>query len=119
MNATLNSFKLFETDINELQKCFGDDLYNAEISTPKVVEALEVVNAIHKFRNGEITKETLIAWVNTLWFTDLYEYCEDNEESIASVMTLLETLDEEGVDFTEDEYNRMIEALKNNEQYAD
>jgi hypothetical protein len=60
-----------------------------EIDTPCIVESFDLINAIDKFKKNEITKEVLLSWVNILWFTDLYEYCEDDEESISSVMSLM------------------------------
>jgi len=117
MDTALNSFKNFQADVNELHKRFGADLHNAEIDEPCIVESFDVITAIDRFKNNEITKESLLSWVNILWFTDLYEYCENNAESISSVMSLLETLDEDGVVFSENQYIGMIEALKNNKQY--
>ena len=118
METVLTSFKNFRAGVHELKDCFGSDLHNVEIDTPCIVESFDLINAIDKFKKNEITKEVLLSWVNILWFTDLYEYCEDNEESISSVMSLLETLDEDGVVFSENQYNDMIEALKRNTQYV-
>ena len=39
-----------------------------------------------------------------------------NENAIASAMTLLETLDEEDVHFTKDDYLQMIDDLKHNQE---
>ena len=55
----------------------------------------------------------LVAWVNVIWFTELYEYDSKEENAITSVMALLETLDE-GVAFTPEEYAEMIECLEAN-----
>lgn len=57
----------------------------------------------------------LVAWVNVIWFTELYEYGSKEENAIASVMALLETLDE-GVAFTPEEYAEMIECLEANRE---
>ena len=51
--------------------------------------------------------------MNVIWFAELYEYDSKEENSIASVMALLETLDE-GVAFTPEEYAEMIECLESN-----
>ena len=42
-------------------------------------------------------------WVNVVWFTDLFEYNSLEEESIASVVSLLETLDEDDAQFSNKE----------------
>ena len=57
----------------------------------------------------------LVDWVNVVWFTELYEYTSKEENAIASVMALLETLDE-GVEFTDKEYIQMVECLEANEE---
>ena len=56
-------------------------------------------------------------WVNIIWFTDLYEYNLAEEESIASVITLLETLDEDDVALSNDEFLNMVKCLENNKIY--
>ena len=56
----------------------------------------------------------LVACVNVIWFAELYEYDSKEENSIASVMALLETLDE-GVAFTPEEYAE-IECLEANRE---
>ena len=43
-------------------------------------------------------------------------YNENEENAIASAMTLLETLDEEDVCFTKDDYLQMIDDLKHNQE---
>lgn len=55
----------------------------------------------------------MVDWVNVVWFTELFEYSAKEENSIESVITLLETLDE-GVIFGDKEYDKMIECLKTN-----
>jgi hypothetical protein len=79
---------------------------------------VDVVNAIHKYQNGEISMDILLDWVNTLWFTDVFDYDEKYSDSIASVMDLLEELDEDGVFYTDDEYDRMIIALESNTEFS-
>jgi hypothetical protein len=74
--------------------------------------------AIKKYQSGEITQDVLLNWVNTLWFADyLFSYDDNNSESIASVMTELETLDEEGVSYTDGDYARMITALETGTEF--
>jgi hypothetical protein len=80
--------------------------------------ASDVITAIKKYRAHEITLQNLVDWVNTLWFVDgLYNYEESQCDSIASVMDLLEELDEDGVAYTDDEYDCMIAALESNTIY--
>ncbi len=114
MNNALFYFKQFKSDISDLHNVFGKDLHNADIESPECVTVSDVINAIESYRKGTIAKQALVDWVNVLWFTDLYVYDEMYEDAISSVMTLLETLDEENTTFSDKEYDSMITALKNN-----
>jgi hypothetical protein len=65
-----------------------------------------------------ISLQELIDWVNVVWFTDLFEYNTSEEESISSVMSSLETLDEDDVQFANKEFEDMIKCLHKNEIYV-
>jgi hypothetical protein len=79
-----------------------------EISTDHVIHILE------KYKTGEVSKTQILDWVNTIWFSEWYDYCEIYSDSIASVMDELEELDEEGTDLTVETVDRYIYALQNN-----
>lgn len=114
----LTEYKQFHAFNNDLVGHFGNDLINAKTEQKELVYCEDVVAAIKKYRNGEILLDAFIDWVNTLWFTELYEYADNQSDSIASVMTALEILDEEGVEYTEEEFSRMIKALENNTEFV-
>ena len=78
----------------------GEDLHNVGDATPEKVVTAGVVYAIKKYLSNAVTLSELVDWVNV----------------IASVMTLLETLDE-GVNFTDGEYTQMIKCLETNTEY--
>lgn len=113
MNTVLSKYKRFDVSLQELKSVLGEDLYNVADATPEKVVAADVVYAIKKYLSKAVTLSELVDWVNVIWFTELYEYAAKEENAIASVMTLLETLDE-GVNFTDDEYAQMIKCLENN-----
>ena len=113
MNTILNKYKRFDVSLQELKSVLGEDLYNVADITPEKVVAADVVYAIKQYLSKAVTLSELIDWVNVVWFTELYEYDMKEENAIASVMALLETLDE-GIDFTDDEYAQMIECLETN-----
>ena len=119
MNNLLEKFKSFNATKNDLMEHYGNDLVNAKCETCVIVKTGDVITAIQKYQDGEITLLMLLDWVNTLWFSDyLFTYDESQRESIASVMDKLEELDEEGVFYTDEDYERMIYALKNNISYT-
>ena len=113
MTNFLKKYKRFELSFQEIKASLGDYLYNVPQITPEKINADDVIYAIRQFLLKNITPEELVNWVNVVWFTDLYVYASKEENAIASVMTLLETLDE-GVDFSEETYLKMIECLEKN-----
>lgn len=106
----------FAASKQELTGVWGDDLFNVEIE-PEIVSSQDVLSAIQKYQSKEIDTLALVEWVNTIWFTDLYEYNENESDCIASVMTVLETLDEDDVFFTEEDYEKMLMCLSQNKEY--
>ena len=119
MSNLLSDYKHFRVFEADLITTYGDDLINAKADKRETVYCTDVVTAIKKFRKGETTQDMLLDWVNTLWFCDgLFIYDESQCDSIASVMTELETLDEDGVAYTNDEFDRMVAALEQNIEYV-
>ena len=116
MNNLLKNFKEFKIDTSELRKHYGNDLYNLSQIKPVKVYASDVISTIVRYLNKEISTSQLTEWVNIIWFTDLFEYNPNEEDSIASVMSLLETLDEPETHFSDNDYTKMIVSLKNNQE---
>ena len=116
-NTILNDFLTFKSNKKDLISTYGDDLYNVDV-TPVTVKASNVILAIDKYTTNEIDTPMLLDWVNVIWFTDLYEYMDNESDSISSVLDVLETLDEEGVVLTEDDFIDMKKALLSNQEYV-
>lgn len=114
--TTLNAFLDFKATKKDLIDTYGEDLYNVEVE-PVTVSVSDIVSAIDKFGTGEIDMAMLLNWVNVVWFTDLFEYSEQEADSIASVMSVLETLDEEGVVLTENDLANMRSSLLSNQEF--
>jgi hypothetical protein len=117
MNTPLQAFKSFNISKDELCHAIGDDLYNAKVSVTEVVEIADVTQAVQKYMNSEITLPALLDWTNILMFTDLFDFADGCDGSIASVLSFLETLDEDGVTATDDDFKRMIQSLENNTEF--
>ena len=117
MNAILNDFLKIKISLNQLKKELGEDLYNVTITAPRKVYAEDLVFLINQYISRKITLQEMVDWVNVVWFTDLFEYNSLEEESIASVATLLEALDEDDAQLSDKELMNMIECLSNNKVY--
>lgn len=115
-NHILNAFLDFKATKKDLIDTYGKDLYNVEVE-PVTVSTSHVVSAIDKFVTEEIDVTMLLNWVNVVWFTDLFEYSEQEANSISSVLSILETLDEEGVVLTENDLANMRSSLLNNQEF--
>lgn len=119
MNDVLKKFKALEIDIKQLRDELGNDLYNIPDIKAEKVYAKDVCFIIEQYLSGQITMQTLLDWVNVIWFTELYVYNSKEEDSIASVITALETMDEDDVDFSHKDFTRMIDNLKSNISYGE
>ena len=115
MKKVLHAFKKTEIGIAQLKETLGNDLYNVHNCKPETVHAKDVIFLIEKFLSKEIPLEAMLDWVNVIWFTDLYQYASSEEESIASVMSFLEMLDEPEVEFSKEDYEKMIASLNTNQ----
>ena len=113
----LEEFKNMNITKKELQKEFGQDLYNADAKNQVVISTCDVINAINKYLNHEVTKKRLVEWVNVVWFTDLFTYNEEQEDSISSVMSELEQLDEPEQNLSNDDFIELIICLGKNIEY--
>ena len=114
----LKEFLCFKKSKNDLKQVFGEDLLNANGPTEIVITS-DVAAAIDRYLCGDITNEQLVDWVNVVWFTDLFEYNDTEADSIASVMTVLESLDEADVSLTELDFMKMKECLLCNQEYVE
>lgn len=117
MCTILNDFLKNKINLNQLKKELGNDLYNVSIKTPKKVCAKDLIFLINQYVYNKISLQEMIDWVNVVWFTDLFEYNEAEEESIASVISLLETLDEDDIQFSNKDFMDMVECLSDNRVY--
>ena len=117
MKEDLINFLNLNINKKQLQEKLGEDLYNVDIESPVEVTTKDLIFVIRKYISNEITKDDLVNWVNVVWVTDLFEYNEKEEESISSVMDILETVDEEDVTIDENDFSKMITSLEHNRIY--
>ena len=102
---------------SELQQAIGEDLHNVVCKKAYCIKRSEVVNAIQLYKNGATSKDTLVEWVNVVWFTELFVFDDEDADSIVSVLEVLETMDEDGVVVSENELSEMIASLNSNTEY--
>jgi len=113
----LIAFKDLQITKKELLRKLGiANLTKATTNEPLVIYTSDVIALLNAYASGKITCDQLIDWVNTVWFTDLFDYDDDQSDSIASVMSLLEELDEEDRKLTKSDIDIYISALEKNQE---
>ena len=117
MYNTLRDFLESKISLPQLKATCGENLYRVEIGSPLIVSSKDVILLIKKYLADQKSLQDVVDWVNVVWFTDLFEYNPTEEDSIASVMPYLESLDEEGVHFSNEEFLTMIYCLSHNIEY--
>lgn len=78
------------------------------------VYAIHLIAVLKKYSTKEIDDAFLLEWVNTIWFSEWYFYNDDQCDSIASVMNVLEELDEGELILNQEKIEMLINALDNN-----
>jgi len=106
-------FKIRKREICDLDKI---DIFNASIDNgkPVIIYPYHIIKLLNEFRENKLSEEHLLEWINTIMFTDLFEYDDKFRDSIASVISELEEIDEEGREITLEKIDRYIHALENN-----
>lgn len=110
----LEKYKNVEISKGELLKLVGEDLSTLKLEKPIEICTSDVIALLENYKHGKISDKDLLDWVNTIWFTDLYKYCDSEADSIASVMNELEEADEDIEKIALSRIKKYIEALKNN-----
>ncbi|MDQ2088239.1 hypothetical protein RBH29_17585 [Herbivorax sp. ANBcel31] len=105
--------KIRKSEICDLDKI---DIFNAIIDKgkPVIIHPYNIIKLLNEFRENKLSEEHLLEWVNTIMFTDLFRYNDKFRDSIASVISELEEIDEEGKELTYDKIKKYIYALENN-----
>ena len=116
MKNALNDFKILKITKLQLQDIIGENLHNVKIKNSVTINNMDVIFILERVRNHEISISDLIDWVNVIWFTNLFTYADEYQDSIASVMSELEELDEKGNQLTCKRIEGYIDVLKNNRE---
>ena len=109
-------FKELQIFKKDLSDELGGDLLALKVDKPVMIYAKDVINVLNAFRSSTITMAQMLDWVNTVWFTDLFDYEESECDSIASVLDKLEDLDEDGRKLTASDIDDYIAALTKNKE---
>lgn len=112
----LNDFKEMKIFKKDLCDILGMNLVSLSIDVPVIIDAIDVINVLNAYKDGNFSKSSLLDWVNTVWFTELFSYNDEHCDSIANVMNKLEELDESGETLSNIDIDRYIQALRENKE---
>jgi len=112
----VEDFKYMKISRKDMSNLFGVNLMSLSLEEPVVVDSIDVIEVLRAFREKKISVEELIDWVNIVWFSDLFDYNDEQADSISSVMNRLEELDENKNALSNQDVDTYIEFLKNNKE---
>jgi hypothetical protein len=107
----LEQFRDLKITKNELYSFIQKEF---KTNQPVEVCSVHLVTLLLGYQKGSINEQNILDWVNTIWFSDWFMYCEEQCDSIASVMNQLEEIDEEGKKLTKEKVANYINALGQN-----
>ncbi len=110
----LESFRDLKMNKEELLKKLNVKSLN-DVKQIAMIASVDVIKLLENFKAGKIDEIGLLEWVNTIWFSDTYDYVDEEMNSIASVMNKLEEIDE-GEKLDESSIDLFIKSLKANEK---
>ena len=90
--------------------------YDAEtelIENPVVIERAHMINLLKRYKQERLSESDLFDWVHFVWFSDLFTCKVEDADCIASVIQVLEELEDEGQVLPED-IDDCLTALENN-----
>ncbi|WP_430885853.1 hypothetical protein [Fusibacter sp. JL216-2] len=93
-SKVLEDFRDLKINKGDVIGIGGTGIFN-ETETTVMICNSHVVNLLEHFISGEIDDIRALEWVNTVWFSDVFDYCEEGCDCIASVMSRLERIDED------------------------
>lgn len=110
----LEQFRDLKILKNQLLELLPQGLNKLMINKPVQICSIHLITLLKKYQTGGISEQNVLDWVNTVWFSGLYEYCDEQCGSIAGVMNELEEIDEDGKQLTTEKADKYIHALRNN-----
>ena len=103
----------------QLTKECGNNLHDCLIEKPIKVFKEDVITVLNKYLLKKLDKQALIDWVNIIWFNDAFEFEDTETDSIVSVLSIVETMDEEGSFISDSDISMMVSCLKQNKEYTE
>lgn len=101
----------------QLTKECGNNLHDCLVDKPIKVSKEDVITVLERYLANNLAEQAMIDWVNIIWFNDAYEFEDCETDSIVSVLSVLETMDEEDSNVSDSDISQMVGCLKQNTEY--
>ncbi len=120
LQKILADYKTLKITNLELHDKLGENLLNVDIEEGDqvIVDNKDLIFVLQAVKEGRLSIEDLVYWVNIIWFTELYDYSDEHSDAIAGVMNELEELDENGYILPPEKIDLYINALEKNEDIS-
>ena len=105
----VRDLKIKKDDMPPLRYDEESDLFE----NPVIIQRKHVINVLKRFKQEIIHQEDLFDWIHFVWFSDFFTSADEDTECIASVVKVLEELEEEG-DVMPEDVEHCLYALENN-----
>lgn len=102
---------------SQLTKECGENLHDCLIDKTIKVCKKDVIAVLERYLTRNLEKQAMIDWVNIIWFNDAYEFEDSETDSIVSVLSVVETMDEEDSNVSDSDISNMVACLKQNKEY--
>lgn len=83
----------------------------SDTGQPVQIWPANIIELLKMYKSKEITEEHLLEWVNTVWFTELFEYCDECSDCIEDIMNSLEETGETGNELDDRKIESYIKIL--------
>ena len=85
-------FKITKSDL------YGDDpdFLDLQVAMEQKVQILpyHIIALLEKYKAKEITEDQFADWINIIWFSDFFEYCDECNDCISSIVDELEEVND-------------------------
>ena len=107
----VRDLKLKEEDMPSVTYDEETDL----LENPIILTRQHVINLLKRYKQERLSLDDVFDWIHFIWFSDFFMCKQEDADSIASVIQLLEELEEDG-DIIANEVDYCLDALESNKQ---
>ncbi|WP_319507634.1 hypothetical protein [uncultured Methanolobus sp.] len=87
----IKQYRVLSISMEELSNVIDVNSYAPpDYSYSVIIRKEHVINVLEKYKRNEVSELDLVRWAKFIIFSEWYDYCKENYDSIASVLAELE-----------------------------